>query len=187
MRLPFNEAKATQVAARFLHLAEGRLNYMVLIKLMYLADREALLRWGSPVTFDDFYSMHKGPILSRVLNLITEMPDDEQYWAQCISAPEQWEVCLKKDAGNDQLSEAEDELIDEVFKTYSEFVRKPFQFVDYLHQNLPEWNKDIPLGARSPISVIDILKAGNKSEEEIHAIHGELKSFNKIQNFVARR
>jgi len=186
MRLPFNEAKATQVASMFIRLAGGRLNYMVLIKLMYLADREALLRWGSPVTFDDFYSMHKGPVLSRVLNLVTEMPEPERYWAQCITAPEKWEVAIKKDAGNDQLSDAEEELIGEIFDTHAEYVRKPFQFVDFLHKNLPEWNKDIPEGSRSPISVIDILKAGNKSEEEINAIHAELKSLSRLQNFVAR-
>lgn len=104
MRLPFDEEKATQIASKFIRLADGRLNYMVLIKLMYLVDREALLRWGSPVTFDDFYSMHKGPVLSHVLNLVTEMPEPDRYWAKCISAPERWEVTIKTDPGNDQLN-----------------------------------------------------------------------------------
>ncbi len=187
MRLPFNEVKATQIASRFIRLAEGRLNYMVLIKLMYLVDREALLRWGSLVTFDDFYSMHKGPVLGHVLNLVTEMPEQDRFWAQYITAPEKWEVALIRDAGNDQLSDAEEDLIEEIFKTYSKYVRDPFRFVAFLHKSLPEWNKDIPEGSRSPISVIDILKAGNKSEEEINAIHSELKSLNKIQKFVAHR
>ena len=69
MQLPFNEAKAAQTAARLLKLRGGRMSYLKLIKLMYLIDREALLRWGRPVTTDCYVSMDKGPILSRTLIL----------------------------------------------------------------------------------------------------------------------
>jgi len=74
----FNETKATQAAARFLHLADDHLNYMVLIKLLYLADREALVRWGRPITFDTYYTMKYGPMLSNVHDLITEMSLPEE-------------------------------------------------------------------------------------------------------------
>ena len=50
MMLLFNEAKATQAAARLLFLRGGTMSYVKLIKLLYLADREALIRWGRPVT-----------------------------------------------------------------------------------------------------------------------------------------
>lgn len=48
----FDEMKATQAAALFLELAGGRENYTKLIKLLYLLDREALIRQGhrSPAT-----------------------------------------------------------------------------------------------------------------------------------------
>ena len=46
------------------------MSYMKLIKLLYLADREALLRWGRPITFDAYVSMDRGPVLSSVLDLI---------------------------------------------------------------------------------------------------------------------
>ena len=54
MRMRFNEKKATQAAARFLRLCKGCMNYMKLIKLLYIADREALLRWGRPITTDAY-------------------------------------------------------------------------------------------------------------------------------------
>jgi hypothetical protein len=38
-----NEKKATQAAARFLAASSKRMHYLKLLKLMYLADREALL------------------------------------------------------------------------------------------------------------------------------------------------
>jgi len=51
------------------------MSYMKLIKLMYLADREALLRWGRPISTDRYVSMDKGPVLSRVLDLATDGDD----------------------------------------------------------------------------------------------------------------
>jgi hypothetical protein len=52
MVLRFNERRATEAAARFLKLRGGKMSYLKLIKLLYLLDREALLRWGRPVTTD---------------------------------------------------------------------------------------------------------------------------------------
>ena len=67
----FDEKKATQAAACFLKLADGGLNYMVLIKdLPYLADRQALAGWGRSITNDKYYSMKCGPVLSNVLDQI---------------------------------------------------------------------------------------------------------------------
>ena len=70
MGLRFNEAKATQAAACLLKLRGGQMSYLKLVKLLYLADREALLRWDRPITTDRYVSMDNGPVLSRVLNLI---------------------------------------------------------------------------------------------------------------------
>ena len=66
----FDEKKATQAAACFLKLADGGLNYMVLIKDLYLADRQALAGWGRSITNDKYYSMKCGPVLSNVLDQI---------------------------------------------------------------------------------------------------------------------
>ena len=53
-KLPdFNEAKAVQIAGFFLRLAGGEMNYMKLIKLMYLVDRTALAEWGRSLTYDN--------------------------------------------------------------------------------------------------------------------------------------
>lgn len=103
MQLCFDETKTTQAAARFLRLAGGELNYMLLIKLLYLLDREALLRWGRPVSFDTFYSMSLGPVLSTVHDLITEppVPQHESVWNKVISSPENYCVKLLKDLGTD--------------------------------------------------------------------------------------
>ena len=183
-QLRFNERKATQVAAQFLRLRGGRMSYMKLIKLMYLADREALLRWGRPISTDRYVSMDKGPVLSRVLDLATDGDDPSRpaIWSEQISETVSYEVALKADPGSDELSEAEIALLDEIFKIHGRKSR--WDLVELPHQ-LPEWVD--PEGSAIPISYRDILKAGGKSDLEIAAIESELSELVEADLLLASR
>jgi uncharacterized phage-associated protein len=176
----FNEQKTTQAAARFLNLADKRMNYMKLIKLLYLMDREALIRWGRPVTGDKYFSMKLGPVLSEVLDLLSEKPapGHEGFWVKHISAPSNYEVQLEQEAGHDELSEAEEELIDEIYRRYGHF--EPFSLANHLHEILPEWHR-VTEGC-VPIRYTDILEAGQKSPKEIRTIQRELEYMEFIQD-----
>ncbi len=185
MRMRFNEAKATQAAARLLRNRGGRMSYMKLIKLLFLADREALYRWGRPITTDTFVSMRHGPVLSHVLDLITDGPNPltgETFWTRHISEPDHYEVALKENPPDDLLSEAEDTLLDEIFERFGRLTR--WQLVDLVHK-LPEW-KD-PEGSALPIEYSDILRARNKSPEEIRAIESEIQELNQLEYHLAAR
>src|SRR5690242_19292671 len=122
MRLKFREDKTTQAAARLLSLSKKRMNHMKLIKLLYLLDREALISWGRPVTFDVYVNMRYGQVLSITLNLINEQSDGRHrntgYWREFISERADNRVSLVKDAPTDQLSHAEEELINKVYSEY---------------------------------------------------------------------
>jgi uncharacterized phage-associated protein len=174
MQLPFNEVKSTQAAGRFLELAGGTLNYMVLIKLLYMLDRAAMFKWGRPVTFDEYYSMKNGPVLSEVHDLITEQPQQHSYWSRHISEPSAYSVSLVAVAGDGALSEAEEELISSVFTEYRQYLSNPFELVELLHRTLPEWT-EITSG-RVPLPHRDILRAILKSDAEIESIEQELES-----------
>ncbi len=175
MELKFNEKKATQAAAFLLNLAGKKLNYMVLIKDLYLTDRKALENWGKTVTNDKFYSMKYGPVLSNILDLINEpMPDNTRYWNNFISPPSNYDVTLITDPGTDQLSAAEEKLLGETFEKYRDYQNQPFDFVERLHSDLPEWE---PLDqGRSQITIRSILLAAHKSPDEINEIENDLKS-----------
>ena len=178
MALVFNEKKTTQAAARFLQLANGSMNYMSLIKHLYMLDRAALLRWGRLVTCDRFFEMKLGPVLSKVDNLITEMStaDESVFWTRFISAPSDWSVRLLGDPGEDELSDAEEELIEEIHALYGHYDR--FELADLLHRILPEL-KGVTHG-RIRIGIGDILRAENKSEEEIESIEREIESLGQL-------
>lgn len=172
-RLRFDEKKATQAASKFLNLAGGRLNYMKLIKLLYMLDRSALLDWGRTVTGDHYYSMKHGPVLSEVLDLITtEMPLPAQvsFWASHIAPPSDWEVKLLSDAGVDALSEAEEEKIDAVWQEYGSYA--PFSLVDHLHAILPEW-QEVSSG-RIDLPYRDILLS-HMNEAESNQIEADME------------
>jgi uncharacterized phage-associated protein len=171
MKIRFNEAKATQAAARFLSLRGGQMSYMKLIKLLYIVDRQALLRWGRPVTTDRYVSMDRGPVLTHTLELITGgvPPNQRSVWADHISEPEHYLVRLHTEAGTDELSDAEIALIEEVFAKYGAMNR--WKIVDLVH-TFPEWQN--PDGSAIPISYSDILKAGGKTDLEVAAIEDEL-------------
>ncbi len=172
IRFICNEIKTTQDAALFLKLNGGKMNYMKLIKLMYLADREALSRWEIPLTGDSYFSMKNGPILSNVLDWISygERPKEKLYWCRHISNPSRYNISLKKDPGESELSKREIELIKEINEKYEKF--NQWEMVDICHKILPEWEN--PGATSIPIQIEDILKAICKTDREITLIEEDI-------------
>jgi len=179
MQMRFNEKKTTQAAAFLLKLAGGSMNYMKLIKLLYLGDRGALLAWGRPISGDEYVSMKLGPVLSEVHDLITEQPapGKETFWTKYVSVPANYEVALNADPGDDELSRAEARLLDDVFAAYGRY--KPFELVELLHKALPEWKE-----RGGHIEYREILKAVGKSDDEIREIESELLNVRFIESVL---
>ncbi|MGD0013350.1 MAG: Panacea domain-containing protein [Bryobacteraceae bacterium] len=149
------------------------MNYMKLIKLLYLLDRSALLTWGRPVTTDRYVSMERGPVVSRILDLIREEPEpgSVSFWRRHISGRKAYSVRLVSDPGSGELSRAEEDLIDTVFAEHGR--KNQWELVDFCH-GLPEW-KD-PEGSSVPLGYTDILQAGGKTEDEIREVVAELNT-----------
>jgi len=181
----FDEAKATEATALFLQLRGGQMHYMKLIKLLYLADREALLRWGIPITTDSYVSMDHGPVVSTIYNLIRRLIE-RPTWTEFISVPmgdcNKEVSLLKKELKLSRLSRAEEKLIKQVFDKYGHWNR--YTLRDFVMHRLPEWQD--PEGTSIPIPISDILKAGGESEEEIAAIERELNSIREAEDSFSR-
>jgi uncharacterized phage-associated protein len=175
MALRFDEAKATQAAAFILKLRGGQMHYLKLIKLLYLADREALIRWGIPITTDRYVSMDHGPVLSNVFNLITEEAP-KPTWSRFISAPlGEYEVRLLQEAPTDRLSRAEERLLHEIYEEYG--YRNRWDIVNNVMHKLPEWVN--PEGSSVPISVREIMEGAGEDEQEIKAVVKELHAMGR--------
>ncbi|WP_146134137.1 Panacea domain-containing protein [Chlorogloea sp. CCALA 695] len=182
MKPNFQEKKATQVAAMFLKFGGGKMNYMKLIKLMYLVERSALLEWGRPVTYDYYVSMPHGPVLSETLDRINEgaAPDSDSYWVEYISASSDYQVSLLKAGCSEELSEAEDELIERIFKEFGDW--NPWELVDYIHKNIPEWVD--PKGSSIPIEYHSIFLAGGRTHRDAELIESEIEDLAVMSNLL---
>ncbi len=161
----FREDKATQVASRLLQLSDGEMDTLKLVKLVYLIDRKALLTFGRPVTFDRFFCMTHGPVVSSTLDCIKH-PNEEgtgSYWLKFFAPRKGTSVRLLRTPGSDQLSRAEELLVNEVHEEFGHM--KPWELVDYTH-TLPEW-KDPSPARRGPLRYEDVLRAEGWTEEDI--------------------
>jgi uncharacterized phage-associated protein len=182
MQPRFREDKATQAAALLLKWAGGTMNYMKLIKLLYLADRTTLLRWGRPITFARAVSMKHGPVLSEVLDLINEgsPPGSPSLWNQAVSIPANYEVRLTAECPPDDLSDAEEAVLSQIFDEFGGM--DPWALVDRLHRTLPEWT---PTSGAVPIQYRDILLREGRTEAAVAELEGELEELAMIDRLVA--
>lgn len=179
MRFAFNKLKAAHAAAYLIYLSGGRKNYMALIKMLYLADRRALIEVGMPITGDAFVSTPHGIVLSGTLNNINRgRPESGSHWHEYISAPNEYKVSLINEealnAGEniadvlDELSEYELDVLKDIHKRHGK--RTQWQLEDLTHE-LPEYED--PHGSSIPIEPSDILRNAGKSDKEIERLTEE--------------
>ncbi len=190
MNFKFDPEKTVQAAALFLKMQQssGPMNYMALIKLLYMADRLALDQLARPITGDTYRSMKLGPVLSEVLELINEGPDYNQGnpWFKYISAPSNYCVELIADPGTGELCEAEEEIIRKIDKDYGHLGvfssaghSGAFKLSELTHQMFSEWQKPSP-GSAIPIQMEEILRALGKSDKEVEDVRLHLEQENDL-------
>jgi uncharacterized phage-associated protein len=65
----------------FLYVANrlGRKDYHKIFKVLYFADREHLVKYGSPVTGDTYIKMKKGPVPSKLYDMVKSVKSGGEY------------------------------------------------------------------------------------------------------------
>lgn len=178
--MAFNERKAAQMAAFFLHQSGGKLEVLKLMKLLYLADRQAMDWYEQPISGDRMVSMPNGPVLSRTLDLMNgSRPTVEDGWQCWVADRESYEVALQPchlENGElylGALSQAEIEVLNAVWANFGGMGK--YDLVDYTHDRCAEW-KD-PCGSSRPISYADVFLAlgrdRGEAEEAAQALEGQ--------------
>jgi uncharacterized phage-associated protein len=169
MRFVFDSRKTAQAACWLVNRAGGTLNYMVLIKLLYLSDRQSLVETGMPITGDRMVAMPHGPVLSRTLDQINMgepvAPEQPSPWFEYITEPNGYSVSAKRANEVDELSKYEIGVLDSVYHKFGSM--NIWVLRDFTH-TLPEWSD--PHGSSFPIEPADILRASGRSDAEIREI-----------------
>jgi uncharacterized phage-associated protein len=159
----FDQRKTAQAAAYLLSRGGGNMEYLKLMKLLYLADRKAFLETGAPITGDRWVAMKRGPVLSRTLNQIKSEGTESSWDALIETQPTAYKVSLKNlpDA-LDELSEIDIEILDSVYSEFGSWGQ--WKLVKFTH-DLPEWID--PGGSASDIDPKLILRNAGWSDDEI--------------------
>ncbi|PUE24616.1 hypothetical protein B9Z39_12855 [Limnohabitans sp. JirII-29] len=181
----FDERRAAQAAAFLLHKAGGGLPLIKLVKLMYLAERLSLQRYGEPLTGDQLVSMQHGPVLSQTYS--------------CINGATQsleggWETWVADRAGHNvglrdpsmirspeldllSLSDSDLEVLSETWTEFGHWNR--WDLVQYTHEHCPEW-KD-PDGSMIPISHLTLFNKLGYTPEQALALSSRLATQEQLK------
>lgn len=177
----FNERKAAQVAAWFLQQEGGRMPHLKLIKLMYLADREAMSECGFSITGDQVVAMPHGPVLSMTLNFINgDIESGEDGWEAWINDRENHDVAARDrphgQEALDELSASDLDILKKLWKRFGKMTK--WEIRDYTHKHCPEWED--PQGSSYPITYQRIFEALGRSKEEAAALSERIKEQQQI-------
>ncbi|MFM8333249.1 MAG: Panacea domain-containing protein [Candidatus Methylumidiphilus sp.] len=168
----FSEQRVAQMAAYLLHKAGGRMEYIKVLKLLYLADRTAMGRWGESISGDHFVSMPHGPVLSQTYDLIKfgSGSPSAMNWDYWIKDEDKYEISLRQTPCDrellDELSDAELEILDGVFDKFGAMSWR--EIVNYTHDHCAEWED--PRGSSFPISPEAVFRALGNCEEKVQAL-----------------
>lgn len=175
----FDECKAAQAAACLLHKAGGKLPLLKLMKLMYLAERLSLQRYGDTITGDSFVSMPHGPVLSMTYDHMNgALLSQEGGWETWVSDRAENSVALRDESMIRSpeedllaLSDTDLECLNDVWANFGHWNK--YRLRDYTHSPAcPEWED--PQGSSRPIPPARLLKAVGYSPEQVEALNKRL-------------
>lgn len=182
----FSEERVAQMAAYLLQQSGGRMAYLKLIKLLYLADREYMSRFGESISGDRMVSMPHGPVLSQTYNLITAGGREEEGWNSWIASEPNYEVSAKQHGASrddfDLLSDVETEILTRTWRDFGHMSR--WELVDYTHNNCAEWQD--PHGSSYPIREEDLFMAVGKSPEMAQSMAQHLREQRQLDEITIR-
>ncbi len=114
-----------------------------LVKLMYLADKYHLIRYGRTITNDDYYAMEHGPVGATVKDVLSfdhfNIPTKTfKYLSTLINKDDENHFSVNQDVKItfDMLSDTDKEALDFVFEKFGRMGQ--WKLRDYTHQ-YPEW------------------------------------------------
>lgn len=158
----FDERRAAEAAAYLLYRAGGRLHHIKLMKLLYLAERESVKRYGEPLTGDRLVSMDYGPVLSTTLNHINgAVRESLGLWEKWVSSRADNAVALEDPSmirSPEQdllgLSQSDIEVLGDTWTNFGHLGK--WDLVEYTRQHCPEWEH--PDGSSAPIDYEKLLE-----------------------------
>lgn len=123
----------------------GRADKIRLVKLIYLADKYHLIRYGRTITNDDYYAMDYGPVGATIKDVLSMDPfyishNGYKYATRLIEKVDKnnYKAVSNVRVSFDMLSETDKEALDFVIEHFGR--KRQWELKDYTHK-YPEWYK----------------------------------------------
>lgn len=181
----FNDRKVAHMAAFLLGLGGTRMSHLKLMKLLYLADREAMAQYGAPISGDCIVAMPHGPVLSMTLNLMDgDVESSPGGWDSLISDKENHELSLKRTVNRDdldELSQADIGVLEKVWKQFGHMGK--WEIRDYTHDHCPEWTD--PNGSSVAIPYENVFLALGRSKDVAAELSAHIEAERSLDKIFA--
>jgi len=180
MHTSLDEVKTTQAAAYLLGSVPGSMfdRYRKLVRLMYLADREAIAKLGFSITHGKHWSLPDGPVVSEVNDLLSDSAYEHKYtssgyWDTYIACTRESGVAVLKNPGTGRLSAAHIRILKAIRKRYGSMSDDELGKVTHA---LPEYD-EIEEGERpKKIAIERTLESGGFEKGKAERIAQEVEA-----------
>ncbi len=145
----FNHEKATQAILWLVQRNNGTIDKLQLVKMVFLADREHLAKYGRPIIGGNYYTMKYGPVSSELKDYL-DAPETSD---SAFRVDDDFKVVAKKSAGQDWLSQSDLDVLDEVYRKYGHLDQ--WKLSEITHSFKAYRNNEPPEGSRRPLAYED--------------------------------
>jgi len=166
----------------------GKINRLKLMKILWLADRIHLNKYGRLILRDNYNALPHGPVPSTTMDA-TKLPIDNYFDVQGFN------IIAKSEFVSNFFSKSDIEVMEHVWEQYGEMDQ--FQLKDFSH-NFPEWLRyekelnDTSLPNSYPIIIDDFFNAPKNQVKYVHNNEHSKKSeivyhtHNSIQSYLSK-
>jgi uncharacterized phage-associated protein len=176
----FDYKKTTQ-ALNYLAIKQGgKINKMKALKLIYLADRYHLRKYGRLITNDTYFAMDYGPVPSSAKDLAQAndfLSGNEQKYSCKYVKPEGSRDVKSVDCPDTTMfSETDLEALNFVWEKFGHLSQ--FDLVEITHQ-FPEWKKhkkSLEMDSRVQMDIMDFLEDSKTDFDELFELSPEERS-----------
>ena len=159
----FNYRKAVQTLNFFALKEGGKINKMKAIKLIWLADRAHLRKFGRPLIADQYFAMPFGPVPSSTKDLAENnsfLADDEKKYRDEFISLKSYNVHSEREPDKIVFSQTDLEIMESIYENFGRI--KEFELSEISHK-YPEWKKfETALqqgeGSRFPMNYLDFFE-----------------------------
>jgi hypothetical protein len=180
----FDIRKSVAAATLLCEMNGGSIEVRELLKMLYLAEKEAITTWHRCITGDEIYSMPQGMVLGRILNLAryAVRGSDMDAWSDVFTPRTGHAISFQDRAAKDlgPLSDREEAALRGAFTKIKEMIHRHGQaYIEELHKELPEWIN--PGGSSIVLEPVDLLRRAGEDDDSIEEISAEVAALNSVR------